>query len=182
MQEIARHTTLSLVPMPKDCIEQCNYAAAVMWVEAWGSLQTSLPEARRSLRCTLFSCHVRMRLMVVYKSRWPIGQVVYIYNPTCSLSHLDHHRQGTTLALQAFGLPPIQKKLTCGSCIIYYFVASTHIMSSLLSTLSYHHHHHSGNTYMHISIHHYYNNRSSEPFKTLLALVGHYFVWHIQVL
>ena len=48
--------------------------------------------------------------MVVYESRWPVGRVVYIYNLACSLSHLDHHGRGPTLALQAFGLPPIQKK------------------------------------------------------------------------
>ena len=48
--------------------------------------------------------------MVVYKSRWPVSWVVYIYNLACSLSHLDHHGWGLTLALQAFGLPPIHKK------------------------------------------------------------------------
>ena len=169
-QEIARRMMSSSVPMPEDCVEQYNYAAMVMWVEAWRSSQTSSPEAGRSLRYALFFCHARMRLMVVYESRWPVGQVMYIYNPACSLSHLDHHRQGTTLALQALGLPPIQKTLTCGSRIVHCFVASTHVTSSLCSTSS-HHHHHSGNMYTHILIHCYYNNRSSEPFKTLLALV-----------
>jgi len=67
--------------------------------------------------------------MVVSESRWRVVRVVHIYNPAYSLNHLDHHGRRTTPALQAFGLPPIQKKnkLTPVSRIAHCFVASTHV-------------------------------------------------------
>jgi len=38
--------------------------------------------------------------MMVSGSRWPVGQVVHIYNSAYSLNHLNHHGRWTTPPLQ----------------------------------------------------------------------------------